>query len=143
MTTPAPIPEIRRTCDVPQEPEGLRALLEHDLISADSGEDWPDARYLLGECVLLDGPRAVGFARVIWDAHTDALPHVADLALAPAFRKPFFLDSLIGELIAEYAIEAEGGEMLRGPDGKVIDITRLARSGTALGASFRSRRPRA
>lgn len=142
-TAAAPIPEIRRTCDVPVEPEGLQQLLEHDQIGDQSGEDWPDERHLLGECVLLAGSRAVGFGRVVWDAHTDDLPRVTDLALAPAYRHAFFLDSLEGELIAEYADEAEGGDMLRGHDGRVIDITRLARTGTAPTAGYGSRRPRA
>ena len=138
-----PIPEIRRTCDVPVEPEGLSDLLTSGLIGEDSGEDWPDERHLLGECVMLEGPRAVGFGRVVWDAHTDEMPRVTDLALAPAYRSAFFIDSLEGELIAEYADEAEGGDMLRGHDGRVIDITRLGRGSGARDTAYGARRPRA
>lgn len=136
--------EILRTIEITAEPEGLGALLECDrLVPANDDEGWPEERHLLGECVLLEGSRAVGFGRVIWDAHTDDLPRVADLAFAPGFRQPFLIDTLEQELIAEYAAEAEGGDIVRSHDGRLIDITRTARSEGRHMAAHSQRRPRA
>lgn len=137
------MPEIRRTTEIMAEPDGLAALLDAGRIDPAGDEGWPEERHLLGECVLLDGERAVGFGRLIWDAHTDDLPRVIDLAFAPGFRAPFFVDTLEQELIAEYATEAEGGEVVRGHDGRLIDITRAAVTEGRHLAAHGQRRPRA
>jgi hypothetical protein len=135
--------EIRRTTEISVEPDGIWTLLDVDRMDPHGDAGWPEERHLLGECVMLEGARAVGFGRVIWDAHTDDLPRVIDLAFSPGFRQPFFIETLEQELIAEYASEAEGGEVVRGHDGRLIDITRAARTeGRHLGA-LGQRRPRA
>lgn len=143
MRLPAAMLEIRRTIEVPEEPEGLQVLMDDGRLYPQRDEDWPEERHLLGECVILDGARAVGFGRVIWDAHTDDLPRVADLALDPALRSDFFIDSLEQELIAEYAAEAEGGDVVRGHDGRLIDITGIAAGEGRHAAPRSQRRPRA
>ncbi|SDI18063.1 hypothetical protein SAMN05421850_101915 [Lutimaribacter saemankumensis] len=143
MPAQANILEIRRTTEIMVEPDGLAMLLDHDRIDPAADEGWPEERLLLGECVLLDGDRAVGFGRLIWDAHTDDLPRVIDLAFAPGFRAPFFVDTLEQELIAEYATEAEGGEVVRGHDGRLIDITRAAMTEGRHMSAYGQRRPRA
>ncbi len=143
MPAAAAMLEIRRTTEITVEPEGIWALLETDRLEPVQDEGWPEERHLLGECVMLDGARAVGFGRVIWDAHTDDLPRVIDLAFLPVFRQPFFIETLEQELIAEYATEAEGGEVVRGHDGRLIDITRAARGEGRHMAALGQRRPRA
>lgn len=142
MPQTATIARICRTTDIAREPEGLRQLLEAELIGEASGDDWPEERHLLGECVLMQEERAVGFGRVIWDAHTEDAPRVIDMAFAPDYRSDFFIDSLEQELISEYAAEAEGGDMLRAFDGSLIDVTRPERQDTARAAGYGSRRAR-
>jgi hypothetical protein len=135
--------EIRRTTEITAEPDGLWALLDSARLGPASEEGWQEERHLLGECVMLEGARAVGFGRVIWDAHTDDLPQVIDLALAHDYRAPFFIDTLEQELIAEYATDAEGGEVVRGHDGRLIDITRMPAGEGRHMAAHGQRRPRA
>ncbi|MCM2560731.1 hypothetical protein M8756_03295 [Lutimaribacter sp. EGI FJ00015] len=143
MPAATAILEIRRTTEITVEPEGIWALLEADRLEPLLDEGWPEERHLLGECVMLEGARAVGFGRVIWDAHTDDLPRVIDLAFSPDFRQPFFIETLEQELIAEYAADAEGGEVVRGHDGRLIDITRAAAGEGRHMAALGQRRPRA
>lgn len=138
------MPVLCRTLEVEHEPDGLSDLMERHRIYPDHAEDcWPEDRQVLGECVILQDARAVGFGRIVWDAHTEDMPKVIDVALAGHCWSDFFLDSLEQELIAEYAQEAEGGEFIQGHDGRVIDITRILGREGRQAVYAGSRRPRA
>lgn len=120
--------EIRRTTDFQPDITALETVIDTArLRPSDETEDWPDERLVMSECVVLDAGRVVGFGRMIWDAHLDALPRIYDLCLLPAHRDPFVLDTLEQELIDEYAYAAEGGDMVIGRDGRHIDISHRAR----------------
>ena len=120
--------EIRRTTDFQPDITALEMVIDTArLREADETEDWPDDRLVMAECVVLSDGHVVGFGRMIWDAHLDAIPRIFDLCLLPAHRNGFVLDTLEQELIDEYAFAAEAGDVVIGRHGDEVDISRRAR----------------
>lgn len=122
MPQPATVLEICRTNEVNVDPLVLGQLVDMNRLNQADEHEWPEERLLIGECVLMAGAYPVGFGRLIWDAHMDEVPRVIDMAVLREYRTSFLIEALESELIAEYALDAEGGNVVRGYDGHLIDV---------------------